>query len=206
MIMAQLLDQINAQVHKQMDKIVNKTQAVLKQEIWASPEIQELSSSGKLAAVLGLDRGSEYPRVSAIVDKVVSQTRVTVEQFRFVSGQTRGNVTISILPLDYRELLSIPEATLNAPDWEFPFLKWLLQNGDRIIVESHGTLYLPTKDFAGSRSGGAIQIKSPTQNAKLIWRVPPVWAGTSENNLLTRSIQSDSFRDQLFQILISSIL
>lgn len=202
LVLVPLLDQINTTIRKRMPNIIQKVEMALKAELWNSSEIQELSSSGKLAAILGVPKGEEWTRTAAIVDKVVSQTKIVLNDFRYVSGQLRGDLIVNILPVDLRELLSIPQATLDAKDWNFPFLKWLLTAGDKMIVNGYGTLVIPSKGFG--RSESAIQIKSG--HSSLVFRVPPQWSGVSHDNLLTRAISSDSFKEQLIQILYSFIL
>lgn len=67
---------------------------------------------------------------------------------------------------------------------KIPWLDWLLNYGSRNIVEG---LVVFGSNFPTSRTGGAIMYSTP---GRVLWGVPPQFAGTEDDNFLTRSLES----------------
>ena len=77
-------------------------------------------------------------------------------------------------------------------DW----LNWLLTRGDDIIVGDYSFIQKP----GIGRSGlGAM-------TAGGVFRIPPEYSGTQDDNFITRTLLSEAVTDQLTQVLEQHIL
>lgn len=76
---------------------------------------------------------------------------------------------------------------------EIQWLRWLLTSGARVVIADYDVEY---GDFDASRSGQAIM----KERSGAVWRVPLAFAGTADDNVLTRWLAENV--DDLFQIMI----
>ena len=131
--------------------------------------------SGDLLGEFGLEKGKAVSMVQSIVKAFSNQ--VTLE-FK------RGKLTIYAVKSDFEEILAMPEAKqpikskhIKHIDW----LQWLLIEGDRILVQDHH--FIPSYSYEKSRSGKGFM------GGGGFWRVPPQYAGTIDDNWITRTIR-----------------
>jgi len=148
-----------------------------------SPEIQSLQG-GELQGAFGLRRGSEEGVVNSIIraitESVVVET-IPVAAARSTSGRIRGGIKIYVQPNDFANLLSLPEGyTFYGTGGEnsIPWLEWLLTLGDRILI---GDYRFEASDKGRSGLG--------TMLPRGVFRVPPSYSGTEDNNFITRAFE-----------------
>ena len=110
--------------------------------------------------------------------------------------RTKRNFYIEAINKDFQDVLSTPEAKQytnkgQALDW----LDWLLLQGDKTIIRDYQVEF----NVGGrSRTGLAVMTMKP----KSKWGVPSQYAGTINNNWITRAI--DAIQDSTVEDIISN--
>jgi hypothetical protein len=115
-------------------------------------------------------------------------------QLRISSRGVTGGFSIDMIRSDFSDILSLSAATItdDISGSVVPWLQWLLLDGSKILIRDYAVQFGPN---SRSRTGNAIMISSEKQN----WRVPSEFAGTVNNNWITRAI------DRLDPILLNDI-
>ncbi len=95
-----------------------------------------------------------------------------------------GYVQIDMIKQDFEDVLSSSSAIVydHMSGISLPWLQWLLIDGSKILVRKHKVRMGPNRQ---SRTGMAVMVES-----KENWRVPAEFAGTKNNNWITRAIKS----------------
>ena len=161
---------LHIQAHLPAISIFFKTK--IKEIILKDPASWYLSNS-KLKADFGLD----FDPVPAIAQAVADSTNIT---FTKIDRRLKGGLRITVQPLDYFNLLSLPESiVITEKGVQLPWLEWLLLYGNSVIVVNFGVLY---KHGVG-RSGLGIMVKGSRP-----FTVDPSFSGTKDDNWITRAI------------------
>ena len=156
------------------------------------PEIVELGQDGTgLNAELGLPAGSGRRAASVIVNAAVNSIETKISK---VNRNLKGGFVFNFQPRNLINLLSLPEARIitekgTSLDW----LKWLLTMGDTPII--FGYDFLPTPGQGRSRGG--------TMVGGSMWRIEPKFAGTINDNFITRSI---SGKEKILEQILTRLL
>ncbi len=204
MITIQLLDsvgviesKINESVQKHMNDLIFRgksrlRQAVLKnveEWVYTQPEIIALKDNS-LAAQLGLPLGTASSVSERIVSSVVNATEFEVKRFDKRLG---GGITFRFQPDNFANLLALDAGhVVTELDKDLHWLRWLLKEGHKTIVV--GYQFVPNN---AGRSGGGVMGKGRS------WRIPPQFAGTEEDNFITRAF---SGREKQLEKLFADIL
>lgn len=173
------------QINRRLPRVFARSQDVIKEQVLSGirnqPEYQALIS-GSLKHEFGLpDAGS---RVESILKTLEQSMVVKYEKSLGTPGGVRGGFIIEFIKADYSDILSSPEATFTTEKGSnLEWLNWLLVQGDNSIVLGY-EFVIGSSVF--SRTGSGI-MKS---NLSGFWRVPPEYAGTLDNNWITRGILS----------------
>jgi hypothetical protein len=160
----------------------------------AAPKIQR-SLNAKIEDIVFQRLVSSVPTITGrdyyemgvpdINERLQSIIRIAAKNFKIkVTPANILNISIEILEDDYSLLLSLPESV-------FPYisakgsgilqwLKWILIEGNSPIVRDFEFTPTPSRF---SRTGGGVMMRGGG------WNVPSSLAGTSQNNILTRSLQ-----------------
>ena len=171
-INAALAKDINKKLPKIATNIERRVKPIVRQALLASPEISSLSS-GSLKYEFGL---TSDPTMD-IVDAVVSSLKV---QFKKVNTNLSGGISLVMQPTDFSNLLSLPSAQQPIESGgNIPWLHWLLNLGDSIIIADFGVSFGPGK----GRTGGANMTGSFAP-----YKVDSRFSGTPDNNFITRVI------------------
>lgn len=147
----------------------------------ASPEVQALFSG-----YLRYDLGIIPEEAESIATKVPD---IIGRSLRIEYKIKIGTLSVKALLLNnYDEILSLPEAKFvqtytSKEQVTIEWLKWMLTRGNEMIISDFHVHYVPS-GTASSRSGGAIMIKQGS------FRIPPEFAGTIEDNFISRSLQN----------------
>lgn len=130
---------------------------------------------------LRLHFGLEAP--GPVLDQLMECIRNEVKvEVKPGNGDILGSMIITLGTDLINKLLLVPGATYESNGFNIPWLRWLLLEGDKIVVPEY---QVSLGMFRTSRSGGAIMFP----NRKIAgWGVPPEFAGTLQNNWLTRSL------------------
>jgi len=178
-----LASEINKALDKASTKLIVPVKTLVKDAIFNQPEVFSLSG-GKLAAEFGLPDGRR--RISDIIDVWVNGLIVTKKKAVPKQGQLTAGLTIKMIPRDFADVLRLPQGTIvTEKGQELPWLEWLIKFGDRTIVKDYSVNFDRNKSRR-SRSGFAIMQGSKGST----WKVPPEFAGTEENNFVTRALKT----------------
>ena len=205
-ITLKLIDSVKSVTSKVIKAMVSKLNQVfsgaktsiledLKKEVreWLNEEqvIRDLRGSGSLTAEVGLPSGQASSAADAIIEAVLESLDVKFKNF---DTNLSGGLSIGIQPQDFQNILGIGEATIaTAKGQQLDWLQWLLESGSRIIIRDYDIKY--GNYGSRSRSGkNAIMVKSGKQG----WKMPSQYAGTTDNNFLTRAF--DGREDDIARI------
>jgi len=181
---AGVLKEIRKRINLQMPKIAlimkTKIQVSISDLLKASPEYDSIVNNGSLRAELGLPSAT---MIEGVIDQWASNIVVKYKNFR---------IDIGMIEEDFSDVLGLPEAQyiyigrnldgsskVRRIDW----LRWLLMEGSDIIVS--GFDFTPVIPKGGrSRTGLGVM-----ERDRRGWRVPPEFAGTVNNNFVTRALE-----------------
>lgn len=174
-------------LNKYFDKIYNKMRqtipVILINHIKAQPEYDSLMS-GKLKAEFGLPDSSA--RLSSILSTIESGSVVQTKPLAIAGSRIRGSVRLQMVQKDFSDLLSLGAASFTTEKGSsLEWLRWLLTEGDTTIIADY-TFVLGS--HPNSRTGMGIMREFGGSS----WRVPPEFAGTVNNNWITRAINAAS--------------
>lgn len=172
-----LASALNKRIAKRVRRSRNTVKGYIHNWMMESEEIQSLLEQGipnSLNAVFGLPPGKPDDAVRSIVAAI--SEAVTVD-FQRISNELEGGATFHFQPKDFTELLGLPQGhQLTEMGTDLHWLEWLLTKGDTVVVK--GFLYQPSN--SGRSGGGTMDIGG-------VFRVPPRFSGTVENNFINRA-------------------
>ena len=175
-VLAEIAREFEKKMPKAAAKMEKDIQELVKKELLNSPEYNSIKN-GELRGQLGM---RDPNAIDVIIDRWVES--VNVEYVRATG--TLGRIKVEAIRSDYTDVLSLPEATTvystrrggGSLDW----LRWLLLEGGQIIVVDYEFV-----DSRKGRSGLGIMIHQSGGG----WSVPPEYAGTRNDNFVTRSFR-----------------
>ena len=159
---------------KKKDYIVNQMRDLIGIWVRSQPEIQSLAMSGDLAGQFGLIAGTSMGAAHRIVTSIQQSTQVTMKK---INKKLEGGLTLSCQPSSFANLLGLPDGHVKILTGDLHWLRWLLESGNKILVVNYH--YTPELGFGRSKLG--------TMGKGGAWRVPPEFAGTLEDNFVTRA-------------------
>lgn len=174
-ILTALATQLTRAAYKAKPKIESRLVPAIELAIQSSPEASSLRG-GRLQGELGVLNPEEAIR--AVVTTLQKNIFVGVSPF-YVSGNgLGGGLSIGISRRDMSDILTLPEGKfVSEGQHEIPWLRWLLTAGDTIVVFAH---HFQAGSVGRTGLGHMVQRGG--------WTVPPAFAGTIENNWITRSL------------------
>lgn len=175
-----LAGDINKHIRQNVKIFERTIRQVIPDWIREQPEIQSLLTHGvpnSLAAQFGIEPGKAEPAVGKIIAVILNGIEINVLD---VNSKLEGGVEFSINPNIIRDLTGTREGIVYTDKGtELDWLDWLLNLGDTTIITNYH--YTPSAD---GRSGGG------TMSRGDVWRVPPQFAGTEDNNFITRAFEN----------------
>jgi hypothetical protein len=159
--------------------IAEKIREAVREALISTPEYQSIVQ-GKLKAELGIPNSDS--RIITVIDTWIENIVVKVKAARtpFLV------IDIGIIQGDYSDVLSLPQAQYTYKskrgEGEIPWLKWLLLEGDKRIINK----YEFSSNTRGSRTGMGIMISK----SRGFWQVPPEFSGTAVDNFATRALEN----------------
>lgn len=130
--------------------------------------------------VLKTDFGLNFDPVPAIAKAVADSVELDFNQ---ITPKLKGGYEIRIQPLDYLNILTIPESiVITEKGVQLPWFEWLALYGNSVIVMNFGVFY----NAGMGRSQGGIMVPSMGP-----FMVDPAYSGTQSDNWITRAIEAD---------------
>jgi hypothetical protein len=174
-INAAIAGQINSTLSKNISKIHNElVSQYIPSWIRSQPEIQGIIN-GELSGPFGITM-STTSIANAISDAITQSAKVSFTKYN--NNLTGGMLEITIQPINFANVLSLPEGHTVYEKGDLHWLEWMIMRGDQTIIV--GYEYNPKTGLGRSRLGNMIPGKS--------FRVPPQYSGSPDNNFITRSL------------------
>lgn len=172
-----------------------KLKDIIRRNILETPEIRSLIG-GKLQAELGLTDPRQA--IDEILNVWQDTVRIDIRPLRLLNtGMFSGGIDIYAIRADFADVLStnssfyIAEKSGTTINW----LEWLLLEGDKSIVIGY--------DIGYSRGASRTGLGKIMKKSKRNWRVPPEYAGTVNNNFVTKTL--DNIETELNAALIAEL-
>lgn len=190
-VYTELAKQMNAKFNKNRGTIQESIRNMSRIALVSSPTYNSLIN-GELNAQFGFPIGSASISVDKIISLIVGKINLTHLQAKAKSSGISSSLYVNL----YRgtqDILETSEAYVDADEYQLPWLKWLLTAGDIIIISGYDIRLEEGK----GRSGGGIMV----QKNSGVWRVPPEFAGTEDDNWITQVFSSTAYQNELESIL-----
>ena len=181
-----------------VDSIKKNLETLVYDGINDCPELTELRG-GTLRGEMGLT-SSEAREASENISRAVSQS-ILVEQKKTSAKKGVGGLNIYVQPSSFGNVLGIENASItyyskkNKTPVVLDWLSWLLKEGDRIIVSSF--------DFDLEAGRGRTGLGKMKKGGS--WRVSPQYAGTEDDNFITRALGSRALQGSMASIIEKAI-
>lgn len=174
-------------------KINNQLSDIVINAIKAAPEYGSLLN-GDLMAEFGIPDSSS--RLNTILD-FWKNIKFEYKRTSIKNNKLEAKFILNMIRSDYADVLSLPESSfITEKRSELNWLEWLLLFGKKTIIKDYTVVLGPSPR---SRTGMALM--RGVKNGK--WSVPSEFAGTKNNNWITRAI--DSVDDQINKLLLESL-
>lgn len=142
-------------------------------------------ANGKLDADLGFKQSEGKIKLDNLFQIIINEIDIQFRKFRFQSGEIQGGVDIFILEDTFQSLLKEIDAIIITDKFQIlEWLRWFLLEGNKVIIFNY-QVQLGNFPSTISRSGQAIMTKGG------MWKVPTQYAGTQNDNALTRAIDDN---------------
>lgn len=174
-----LLPDVNRYFDRVYDKVKNTIPKLVIDSIKNQPEYSSLIS-GKLKGEFGLPDASS--RIDSILSTIENSVVLQKKSATISGGQIKTGLKLQMIQSNFADLISLSDATfVTEKGSSLNWLRWLLIEGDNIIIADHEFLAGP---YSSSRTGMGIM----NEFKGAFWRVPPEYAGNINNNWITRAI------------------
>lgn len=176
-----LLPDITAYFNNISDKMKQNIPDIVINNIVNQPEYSALSG-GNLQYELGITNPAA--RLSEILGTIRSGTIINIKPPKIISNKISASIKLQMIQKDFADLLSLGSSSFTSEKGsQIDWLRWLLLEGDSIIISDYNFI-LGAND--ASRTGGGIMRQMNGGS----WRVPPEYAGSINNNWITRGLDS----------------
>jgi hypothetical protein len=170
----------------------SKIQDLIRHTLLNCPEMID-AKNGDLRSELGLENAEQ--KIDGIINVWVNNIVVTPKQTIISGNGLNAGFTLGIIRSDFSDVLSQAEAVqITEKGQDLPWLRWLLLDGTGIIIDDYDLKIKPDT----SRTGKYIMVPSSRY-----WGVPYQYAGTIDNNFVTRAL--DGIKDQIDEIIYGSL-
>lgn len=186
-----LIEEMNPILNKAVTRIEKSIPLKIK-SIFEETDTYDAILNGPLRYEFGIPAGESASRLESIIDELCSQVIVEFKPIKRRGSNWTGGYKIFMFESSFRKVVGLTEAKVQTSGGELPWLKWLLIEGDKIIINDYVVKF---GDFKASRSGGAIMtkpgrdpIRSWTNSPAQGWSVPKNYSGVRDANWVTRAI------------------
>lgn len=196
-VMTEFSRELNKHLRKSISQIKKGVGPIIADAVQNSKEVQSILY-GTLSAELGFVSPTTIAK--QIYDAIKRSVHIEFTPFKYNGKTLDGNFSVVAIHDDFSDIITdIPTASYKSNGHDIDWLKWLLFEGNNIIVVDYQITYNPSK-VSHSRSRRAI-MEPDTRSS---YRIPAKWSGTQSNNFITRSI--DSQAEHLIETHIAKVL
>jgi hypothetical protein len=193
-ILFELREVISKAYKRAKPRIEIRSRILIRGHLYQSDTVQSLLN-GQLRADFGLSGPDAHNAVSQILDVISRSINV---DFVINKANLVGSIKLDLLPVNISQITGISAGSyINSgrKGGEISWLEWLLTKGTQIVVDGYHINY--EDGLKHSRSGKAEMRKTGH------FRINPSYAGTVDDNFITRSIGETS--DEIFTIISSEL-
>lgn len=193
LILENISTYLNPRLDRALVNIQNNLSILVADALRSEPEYQSLLS-GQLKAELGIP---DTDMIESVVVALSQAININKKPISIKTNGISGGFTINMIKSnDLSGVIKNAAASINVTEGSIPWLEWLTLKGNEILVKDYIVKLGPNPN---SRSGMAI-MKGSVGDA---WRVPPMFAGTENNNWITRAISR--IENNIYDLIIKSI-
>lgn len=185
---AALVPLLNAKLKSKAARIESRAKELASMWIMEQPEVRSLTSNdpNSLAGLFGLTNKST--RVQYITQAIVDSVHVVLQP---LDAKFKGFLQINFQPKDFLNVLTRPSGYVVYEKGTLPWIDWLLNRGSSIIISN----YYYEGSVGKGRSGlGTMKIGGS-------FRVPPEFAGTENDNFITRAFLGTDKESKIAKII-----
>ena len=190
-------NELNRRLYDVYKPVIRDIREIFKEEIERDP-VWESLKNGELQAHLGLYPNDIKP--DEILNIWLQSVDAKFQKFQKKGNTYRANLALSLIDEDFTDVLNSPAATyisfaqhnnkhtLNVSNsYIIPWLRWLLIEGDRIVVRNYdiNLKLVNSRQVNASRSGKALMFAKPGAG----YRLPPQYTGTAKNNFVIDALR-----------------
>lgn len=195
-ILNALLPDVAQYVNTAITHIKRDISNIVMSSIASSPEYASLIS-GNLQYELGIP--DPMNKIAGLIDIWTRNIQYEYKKPSISNNKIISKFSASMIRADFSDVLYSEYAVVQdmSRGYNLPWLEWLLLNGNATIVKDYQVIIGPN---SRSRTGFAIMRNNPAT----YWKVPSEFAGTINDNWITRAIESASSQiDNLLQKALS---
>jgi hypothetical protein len=183
-----IAQELNVYIKNKIPQLTSRIKDLTISVMASSPEIKELQF-GKLKADFGLTSDPTY----SIINSIAQTLKITTSKVT-ASGRTiKGGLKVFIQPTNYANLYSLAVSQQVIRNGSLPWLKWLLEAGDSVLIVDFGVEYGPF-----GRTGLARMTESNRP-----FKVDSNYSGISGDNFISRAFEAN---DQYFKKTIIQVM
>ena len=168
---------------KQKLQYIKQNLPILITDILTSTETYSSLIGGQLQYEFGIP--DPIPKLDEILSVWTNNIMIDYKSPISSTDKLKASFSISIIKSDFADVLSQDAAFVidSLRGYSLPWLEWLLLEGSKTIVKNQQVVIRSSKF---SRTGRAMMQESNTS-----WKVPSQYAGTINNNWITRAIDDN---------------
>lgn len=193
-ILKALLPEVKDFINTAFTQIKASLPLVIRAAITDTPEYRSLLD-GQLKYEFGIPDSAS--KLAGLLDIWSNNLNEIYNPPSIQNNQIKASFSVSMIRVDFADVLYTDYGYMqdSIRGYNLPWLEWLLLEGNRTIISDYQVLVGPNK---ASRTGMAIM--SPSKKS---WRVPSSYAGTENDNWITRAL--DSISPQIQQIINTAL-
>lgn len=189
-ILKTLIPELNNYFKNKLQYIKFNLPLILSNILKNTPEYNSLIN-GQLKYEFGIP--DSETKLNEILDIWTKNIYIEYKSPTIVSNKIKASFSVSLVRADFSDVLSVDASLVidRLRGYNLSWLEWLLLEGNKIIIPKQEVIIGPNKF---SRTGYAVMRPSSTS-----WKVPSQYAGTINDNWITRAI--DSTEDNINNLL-----
>lgn len=180
-ILRAMLPEVVSLMNRGMAKLRTNLPIIIRNAIIATPEYDSLAL-GKLRYEFGIDNVDS--KLASLVSVWSTNIQYTYQAPSIVSNRIKSTFSANMIKADFSDVLYTDFAAVvdTVRGYTLPWLEWLLLEGNKTIVRNYEVVMGPNR---ASRTGFALM-----KPARKSWKVPSEFAGTRNDNWITRAIDA----------------
>lgn len=196
LIIDALLSEVDIRMRDVIGRIRYRIQTKVAEAIKSSPEYKSLvDQAGQLRGAFGVVNSMEA--MNDAIEVWSKDIHINLTPATNIGGSIKAGFSIGIISGDYSEVLGLQLSSfITQKDDLIPWMQWLLTAGTSQVVDDYVVSYGKSR---ASRTGLAVMKKSKASG----FSVPGEFAGTEEDNFVTRSL--DKITPEIIDLIITNM-